>query len=489
MRVGHSILVTGRCGLYNSARTLVSAERDAGVDAWFIPIMGFEEPEIDGIPCSLKLEKCNVLVSHSGLSPAQTQSGLPMVHIFHAQPRYKLISETRKDGTGPFYSVLKSLRSKMAPIEFVTFYPEHLPYWQLALPDSPIHVIPPPLDLEMWTPSGNSEYDFGGKIGRINVVAADTWRSTQDPYDIVHAVAIFAKRHHGVKLHIYGVGELQERLSPAWTGVMHILESMGVLGELMSWSNQMGDVYRAADMILSNQISANNVMREAMACGCPVVADHGCVHTPWVADIRDPSAYADAMERAYHSQMHFDPRTYAEEHFDGKKSAAALIEVIKGIYNGESFTVTSPSRSWHEEGLRFECQKGCTACCRCGDGIPVLEEEIQAIAAMLGADTSPWDWFRQTENGWVIDFDDEGKCPFVTDAGCYVQNAKPAACAAYPFWPENVMSEARWLELAKTCPGAGQGKIVCHDEIEKQQHNYTMVKLHSLGERLPKENP
>ena len=486
MRVAHSIAVRPRCGLYSSTRTLVGGERAAGIDAWFVPLMGFSEPEVDGIPCSLELKECNVIVSHSGISPVQAASGIPVIHVLHSQPRYKMKVEVLHPGVAPFYSVRSRLRTE-GPDAFLTFYPEHLPYWELALPGRPVYVIPPPVDLDRWSPDGPADYDFGGKGGTINVVAADTWRATQDPFDLIHAFALFAKEHPGAKLHIYGIGDQVQRCGATWAGVFAILEEMGALGETVSWSFKMRDIYRSADMVLSNQRSANNVMREALACGCPVVADLACKHTPWVADIGDPPAYAMMMsrlwdelarDRATHRQW---SRAYAEDHFDGLAAGKAFAKILHEVADGSTATICSPSRTWYEDGLQFECQPGCTYCCTHGGTVRLLEREMKQITEHVGEDVSHH--FVQTATGWEIVFSEDGACPFVTSSGCSVYPARPTQDSAFPFWAENLQSRATWDAVAKWCPGINKGPLHTVAEIQQGMHDYSVMQLHTLGER------
>jgi len=486
MRVGHSIAVGTRCGLFSSARSLIAAERDAGVDAWFVPLDSVKGGILEGIPCAERLENCNVIVSHSGLSHEQVSTGLPIVHMLHAQPRYKFETELQGQ-SGNFYAAHPGPASHDGYKAFVTFYPEHVQYWSRWLTGKDIYVIDPPADLNKWSP-GDRNYDFGGKRGAINLVVADTWRSTQDPYEIIHAVMYFAERHNGVRLHIYGIGRGTEHLQPAWRGILARLEQLDILGEVEPWCDHMVDVYRAADMVLSAQRSANNVMRESLACGCPVVADRACAHTEWRADVCDPQAYCGAM-CALQTRLERDAeavraerRAWAERYFDVRRSAAQLIDVLKSVEDGSSTTLCSPSVPWFDEGLRFECKRGCTFCCANSEAIVTTKAEIDAISAHLGHDESHN--FVQTDRGWQIRKLSDGNCPYNTGAGCRLHGGpKPTMCDTFPFWQKYISSRRAWEELATWCPGANHGNMHGMDEINTKRHKTSVTLLHANGER------
>ena len=343
IRVGHSIGIRGRCGLFRSAHSLVAAERACGLDARFVPLRECNEDLIEGIPCTSTMDGCNVIVSHSGLSFEQIETGLPIIHVLHAQPRYKMATEIT-GRSGVFYASYPGLAGIENYKAFVTFYPEHVAYWKFCLPGHLIHVIDPPVDLERWAP-GAGTYDFAGKRGKINLVVADPWRSTQDPFDIIHAVALFAEQQAGVKLHFYGLTCKEEGLAPAWKGILTRLEARGLLGEVCSWADDLLRVYRSADMLLTMQTSANNVMREALACGCPVVADLECAHTSWRASVNNPKAYGREIEKLCSFLRHVrvavreESRAYAVEHFNAQNSGAQMARIIESVANGKAATL------------------------------------------------------------------------------------------------------------------------------------------------------
>lgn len=120
-----------------------------------------------------------------------------------------------------------------------------------------------------------------------------------------------------------------------------------------------------------------------------------------------------------------------------------------------------------DHGLRFGCT-GCGQCCTGAPGtIHVTDREIDRLAARLGIGRA---WFlrRYTyryDQGRSLREVADGACVFLDGAKCTVYEDRPAQCRTYPFWPENLRSEAAWRRTARACPGVGEGKLFSRAEI------------------------
>lgn len=132
------------------------------------------------------------------------------------------------------------------------------------------------------------------------------------------------------------------------------------------------------------------------------------------------------------------------------------------------------SEAWYKEGLRFECTQ-CGDCCTGAPGfIWVNQQEIEALAAVIGE--PDLDRFidkytrkvgvRRTlidlPNGDCIFFDNQARC-------CTVYAARPRQCRTWPFWDSNLKSPQAWAQTCKVCPGSGQGRLYSIEEIESQR--------------------
>lgn len=316
MKVVHLAVVTPhRAGLYETTRDLVAAERKIGIDACIVdPTVPTEDR---GVPLGTNgiAKAADMLVSHSGLGEYNTMDK-PIVHCLHGRPYNSFLLE--RTGKTPVYSLVRRMGRDPRCKEFVTFWPETVPYWEMLLRGRKIHVCSPPVDLEAWTPNGPNGYSFGGKAGDKNVVITDIWREDRTPYQAIHAFGHFAGNHSGIKLHLYGLDKDRRGVNV----LLKCLAEAGVLGEVRGHVEGLAHVYRAADLLVTTQSIATRSIREALACGCPVVGPSrfASIQTDWENPVSFRRAIAEALlEPEYKlrarqiAEKEFDPRTTAEQ--------------------------------------------------------------------------------------------------------------------------------------------------------------------------------
>jgi Fe-S-cluster containining protein len=120
---------------------------------------------------------------------------------------------------------------------------------------------------------------------------------------------------------------------------------------------------------------------------------------------------------------------------------------------------SNSAKSWFAEGLRFQCT-GCGKCCTGAPGfIWVDNDEINAIADLLGMDTQEFcrSYVRHVDNKRSLiekktptgDYD----CIFLKDKKCQIYPVRPSQCRTYPWWVHNLTSEKAWAETAAECEG------------------------------------
>jgi Fe-S-cluster containining protein len=114
------------------------------------------------------------------------------------------------------------------------------------------------------------------------------------------------------------------------------------------------------------------------------------------------------------------------------------------------------------EGLRFECQTGCTACCEQRGFVYVNDDDIARAAAFLGVTAAAFErtYVFRTRNRARLRVPRDANCHFLTAEGCSIHPAKPAQCRIFPFWPELVESRREWKKTARYCPGIGKGPLI-----------------------------
>jgi glycosyltransferase involved in cell wall biosynthesis len=323
IKVAHMTVVTpGRCGLYETTRELVANLRAQGVDSRLVdPTRDKNKlhPSGDGDRGALfgSMEwalGADVIANHSGYDNTPLEkTAQPVIHIAHGRPRSSFLSEAK--GSTPIYSYWYQRSKDRRFAAIVTFWPQHAPYLQVMFPEHPIHVVQSSVDLKAWTPDGPAGYQFHGKRGKINIVLTDAWRDDIDPFEPLHAAALFAREVKGTKIHVYAKPAGAQK---GWSAVLKRIQDDGNLGELQGWTLGLANVYRAASFLLTPQVIDTRSVREAMACGCPVVR------------MPNLEGWRQRMLQGLMSDRN-GVRVVAEAEFDPVKTARQFKQVIDAV--------------------------------------------------------------------------------------------------------------------------------------------------------------
>lgn len=470
MKVAHALVVgKHKSGLYESARNLVAQERMLGLDARIASMMPHEEMREDRgalIEPESWAEEADVVVSHSGISPAIHRKGTPVIVVLHGNPEYVFRLDMMKR-VESFYSAANSIYYNPIYAAFVTFYPQHLPYWRLVLPEDRLNLVTPPCDLNAWVQS-DAGYDFHGEKAAINVICADSWRVSKDPFHIIHGFAEWARKHPEARLHMYGTSTM--RLPVPWAVVVNGLARKGQIGEMVTWSAHLKDVYNAADFAICPESIAACTMREQMACGCPVVSHCGSLYAQEQADTKDPVAFSQAMERMWariqregREHVRMETRKTAEASFDARKSAEQIAVLIEQAVRRPLSPVHVRKR-WFEGGLRFQCEQ-CGKCCGPG-ALRMYEAEVRGIATYLRLDFEHVvELYGLKKIGDLYETVATEHCIFQRGKKCSIYPIRPVQCRTFPFWPENMLGADEWEGLANYCPGINAGQLYGEDDI------------------------
>jgi Fe-S-cluster containining protein len=114
------------------------------------------------------------------------------------------------------------------------------------------------------------------------------------------------------------------------------------------------------------------------------------------------------------------------------------------------------------EALRFECQPGCTECCRQRGFVYLSDADILRAAAYLRMTAEAFErtYVYRTARRARFRVPAASTCWFLHDGGCSIHEAKPTQCRIFPFWPEMVESRREWAKTARYCPGMGKGPLI-----------------------------
>ena len=319
MKVAHLAIVTpGACGLYETTRELVAGLRELGVDSCIVdPLQstnkkhpgGMEDRGARFAEMSWALE-ADVIVSHSGIGEALEATEQPLIHVAHGRPRSSFLNKTN------VYSHMFIQNRADRCKAVISFWPEHEPYLQVMFPDTPIHIIQAPVDLEAWTPKGLRNYRFHGHADRINLVCVDMWRDDVDPFAALNAYALWAREVPGAKLHLYGLEEQQKR-----SALLKTIQCDKTMGTVQGFVKEgLPNIYRAATATITSQTIDTRSVREAMACGCPVIRIPG----PNLNGFR--AQFWEGITRSRKAV-----RQEAEQRFDPKKTAIQFYQLLQSV--------------------------------------------------------------------------------------------------------------------------------------------------------------
>jgi glycosyltransferase involved in cell wall biosynthesis len=347
-----------QCGLYATARDLILGERLAGVEAELIDdrldkeqknFIGGKVLTGDGITTK-PLEywkEADILVRHGYIPKEIEQSGKPIINCLHGRPEssyYLSLYEGKH-----LHHLFDEMDNNPNYKYFVTFWPEYVEEFNWQFPNK-VKLIQAPVDLNKYSPEGE-KFDWGEKNGTFNILVADIWRDDVKPYNTIIACAKYIKKYNPTaKLHIIGLEKLKH-------GALHrflrILREQNVLGYVAGIMKEPEKYFRAADIVVTNHIIDTRVVREAMACGCPVVkADKNYLDTDLFA--RHINCEVDNLfPRCY-------IRSQAEERFDYKKSGQQMKKIFEEIFKkprekkvlSKIFDLTSKgTHTWYKDTI------------------------------------------------------------------------------------------------------------------------------------------
>ncbi len=313
MRIVHSLSVTpGACGLYETANELIGAELKLGVTVTVANPLRPRKRDVEA------LQKCDLIVDHSGLTGDMWKANKPIIHVRHGRPHSTFLME--EQGGKKIYSFLRNSRKRYKAV--VTFWKSHVPYLELMFDRKDISVITAPVNLEKWCPGG-PVHDFGENRGEFNIVCADIFRRDEDPFHVLSACGLLPE---GFKVHLAG---LKGGINSATTALVGSLGRNR--GSMFNWISGLPLLYRAADLVISPHKIATRAIREAMACGTPVLADLGNPHASQVADAHDSSCFSWAIQDILKLRTIPSAREYAMKNFNPQDSAKEFLAVAETV--------------------------------------------------------------------------------------------------------------------------------------------------------------
>jgi hypothetical protein len=122
------------------------------------------------------------------------------------------------------------------------------------------------------------------------------------------------------------------------------------------------------------------------------------------------------------------------------------------------------------QGLRFECQRGCTNCCQQKGFVYITESDLVRIARFLRITAAEFErrYVYRTKHLLRLRSPRHSQCHFLREEGCSIHPVKPTQCRIFPFWPELANDKREWRKAAAWCPGIGKGELVQIETVRQQ---------------------
>ena len=373
----------GRCGLYQTTREVILAERAVGIDARLIDCgnaaevgeikksqlemvpffknLGFAanqamqcatdylkskgEYKVDPVDPGTEddgvivedpkwVDECDIIIGHSGVPQhLESKNNIPYIMCCHGRPKSSFLLEW--SGQYPVYLGYTKMNQNPKIVKFVTFWKEHFPQLSMIVDPKKIEYIPACVDLEKFNPKG--EKGKFENMGEKNILICDIWREDIDPYNVVHASHYFCLKHKNWKFHVLGA-KPQSELGP-WNILLGNCQRMGTLGEISGLVKEIDKAYRTADMMLTPHRIATRTVRESLASGLPLVAEEGNPYTPFHAPTWHLDRFIAEMERCAKKieqdtqSVQIRMRKSAEANFSLEATGKAMKSLIESTLN------------------------------------------------------------------------------------------------------------------------------------------------------------
>lgn len=338
MKVAHFVnFRPNASGLHATTRDLTLLEREIGLDAQIIDWQGKEtgyskvwagDGRIETVSPDWAFD-ADILVRHSAIPERLQKTGKPVIMSLHGRPDYLVELGRQKD-----YHVLKEVdmmhRNMPNYVGFLTYWNLVEDFWKLILPDMDICNIGPIVDLQTFNPNG-PKTSWNQFHGNPNILIADMWREDTTPAQVLIAAAKFIKEHCPKgRVHIVGGPDFR---NPSLNVLIGSLQQQKLIGSAAPLVENMPEVYRASDFVVTQNHIATRIVREALACGTPVLApipydydiDGHIIYNP-----NDIKICTSNIADFYHDLM-VDPkkikiasRKIAENNFAGQRAKEIL---------------------------------------------------------------------------------------------------------------------------------------------------------------------
>ncbi len=305
MKIAHVCnYAPGLSGLYGSVRELHLAEQRLKLDARIVDDSDgktfFGGYGKDGIvPADFSFcDEADIICWHHAVHDDWLNEPHRNVILWlHGTPEYNLMTELHSNDKA--LSLIIGAAGHKIPKAYISMWQRHVPMWESLL-RTKVHFLPCWVDLEAFRVVPRSP-----EKGTIRIAMMDYWRLTREPFGLLMAID-WLRRNSGkqVKVDVWGLlGELDN----TWKGVLQWLVEDDIVTLKGNTDKPMEDIYQQADLVLTMSTEETRVVREAYACGVPVVCGRGgLTFTDYSADCIIPENLGSIVQKC-HDDLVKDP--------------------------------------------------------------------------------------------------------------------------------------------------------------------------------------
>lgn len=420
-----------RSGQYATVKDLITAERKLGIDAGFIDSdacgacnhwfsnSGREDGSLKTYPSDWAKD-ADILIRHTALPQEFMELGIPIILCLHGRPESSFLLEEQR--TAPIISFLTEVANDERYKAFVTFWEEHTIHWSSLLPKDKIHYVPAMVDTDLFSPAG-AKLNYGNDGGSPNIMIADLWRTDTTPFNVLYAAMRFRQLQDTPKARLQVFG-LPEAKPGAIAVVARVLKDSGLWGKAFTTYTKMAGAYRAADILITPHHIATRVIREALACGLPIVANEGCKYTPYTANPKDVDGFAEKIQQCWidiksNSEAKQHCRTTALRVFNLDQAGKAMLKVFEQVLEAKPTSWVPVKKSFTKRPYRGYSQYMDHQVSKLNKRLNFIKNFDALYEQDLGKRLAEWDFIKSGSSVLCLGARLGGEVKAFLSAGCF----------------------------------------------------------------------
>jgi len=334
-----------QAGIHSAARDLILAERIAGLDSNYIDYgsgkgcthsrVWMQDGEITTISPDWAIDEADIIVHHSAVPKKVMDTGKPVVMYLHGRPEYSFVLDWEKK-QGCLRAEMEYPKNPQYK-KFMTFWPGHKEIWEQLLNTKNVECVSPPMDLK-GLPLEGKKYEFAPlNRGRPNILICDMWREDITPFNTVLAALSFAEKQcPTAKIHVIAIPSPKN--NPMIDPMFGNLRKSGKIGKLSTIVNNLDEMMRACDILVTPLGIETRTTLEAAACGLSIVGGNGNSLAAYVSDPRDIDGTAKAIGLCWETirrtglkTIRKENRELLENDFSLEKTGLQVRKIYEGI--------------------------------------------------------------------------------------------------------------------------------------------------------------